>query len=61
MLQRPDLCRNRWVITLRSHPRSRRFNPVEPAVERWVYMPVYIDNKAYDLMPEADEDYRPRR
>lgn len=45
---------------LRSHPRSRRFNPVEPAVERWVYMPVYIDNKAYDLMPEADEDYRPR-
>ena len=47
--------------SLRSHVRSRRFNPVDPPVERWAYMPVHIDNKAYDLLPEANEDYRPRR
>lgn len=43
-----------------SHPRTRRFNKVAAGTGlRHTAMPVYIDNKAFDLMPDAAANRRP--
>lgn len=42
-------------------PRSRRFNAVAAGTgPRYAWIPVIIDNKAYDLMPDAPATRRPR-
>lgn len=44
---------------LRSYPLSRRFNAEPGMASRWLFLPVYLDNKAYDLVPEASARQRP--
>lgn len=46
--------------SLKSYPLSRRFNAVDSRESRWLYLPVYMDNKAYDLLPDASAKHRPR-
>ncbi len=55
----PDPMAARQLI---SHPRSRRFNEVEAGTGmRYIFMPVFIDNKAFDLIPNAPATRRPQR
>jgi hypothetical protein len=44
---------------LRSYPLSRRFNAEPGMASRWLFLPVYLDNKAYDLLPDASSRQRP--
>jgi hypothetical protein len=45
-----------------SHPRTRRFTQVEAgAGMRYMFMPVFLDNKAFDLIPNAPPKRRPPR
>lgn len=45
-----------------SHPRTRRFNEVEAGSGmRYLVMPVFMDNKAFKLIPDAPPRRRPPR
>ena len=55
----PDSMAARQLI---SHPRTRRFNEVEAGTGmRYMFMPVYFDNKEFDLVPNAPPKRRPAR
>ncbi len=45
--------------SLKSYAQSRRYNEVAGDASRWTYVPVYIDNKAYSLLPKANAKQRP--
>jgi hypothetical protein len=45
--------------SLKSFPISRRYNAVESEAARWTFLPVYVDNKAYSLLPKANARQRP--
>lgn len=55
----PDSKAARQLI---SHPRTRRYNEVEAGTGmRYLFMPVFFNNKAFDLIPNAPASRRPAR